>query len=484
MSDIMVAAPQPVNYTGMQIQADPVNSFLKASQAQAQIGLLGAQQQLTQQQAGLTQLQNQRQQQYNDQLQQFRANPTPQAAAQLAMSLPELATNVSSAWNQYNEATRQQKLDQFTPVYSSLLNGRPDLAENLIQKHVDAIQNTPGYESNSSLQTDLNGAQNLLKMIQADQKNGTQYAQAYMGATMAAAMGPDNFLAHIGQGATVPASIQSANMLPAQTAANISATQSQAQDLQSIIANRAATFGLDQQKFQTDVGLKLRELNYTQNAPSMPPGLRAQADQEAADSVAHDQMAQRIGTLAKNVGALNGAGQWATGKPEDVRAGWQNFWGDQDQVNTIRNEVQAVSNTLGALNGIGLAPKDAKTISAGLPSKNANADQIQSFLQSLQNASLRAARINDGKSSWAYAFGRLGPATQDADIGGVQVAKGTTFPQFMSQMLKAGSTAPSPIGAPNAPPGVQINAPGQEAQSGGTPALSGALSRYSKYMTP
>lgn len=481
MSDIMAIPAQPVNYTGMQIQSDPVGSFLKASQAQAQIGLMGAQQQQTQQQTQLMALGAQRQQQYNDQLQQFRSNPTPQAAAQLAMSMPELATNVAGAWNQYNEATRQQRLDQFTPIYSSLLNNRPDLAENLIQQHADAIQNTPGYESNSGLQQDLSSTQNLLKMIQSDQQNGTKTAQAYMGATMAAAMGPDNFLSHVGQGATTPAAIQSGNMAPAQTAANIGVTQSQSQDLQSIIQNRAAQFGLNQQQFQTDVALKIRQLNYSQNAPNMTPELHAQADQSAADSIAHGQMAQRIGTLAQNVGALDQSGKWVSGKPEDVRAGWQNFWGTQDQVNTMRNEYQSVMNSLGAYGGAGMSAADQKNLAPGIPAKNADPQQITSFLQSFQNASLRAARMNDAKSSWAYSFGRLGPATQDANIGGVQVAKGTTFPAFMSQMLKSGSISPSAFPAPNAPPGVQLGAPQASQQSGTAPAFSGSLSYLNRY---
>jgi hypothetical protein len=481
MSDIMAQPPQPVNYTGMQVQADPVNSFLRASQAQAQIGLLGAQQGLIQQQSQIAQAQAQRQQQYNDQLQQFRSNPTPQAAAQLAMSLPELASNVSNAWNQHAEAVRQQKLDQYTPVYSSLLNGRADLATNLVQQHINAIQNTPDYENNSTLQQDLSGAQNLLKMIQSDQQNGTKNAQAYMGATMAAAMGPQDFLQHIGQGSTVPAAIETANIAPAQAAANVGQTVATTQDLQSIIQNRAAQFGLDQNRFQTDVNLKLRELNYLQNAPNMAPATRAQADQDAADSVAHGQMAERIGTLAQNVGALDQSGQWAAGKPEDIRAGWQNFWGNQDQLNTIRNEYQSVMGTLGAFGGAGVSKEDQKNLAPGIPGKNADASQVTAFLQSFQNASLRAARMTDAKSSWAYSFGRLGPATQDANIGGIEVAKGTTFPQFMAQMLKAGSTAPSPFAAPNAPAGVQIN---PQQQTGAPAQPAGALDRYAKYLTP
>lgn len=482
MSDIMATAPQPVNYSGMQVQPDPVNNFLKASQAQASIGLTQAQAQQTQQQTALLGMAQQRQQAFSDQWQQFVKNPTPMAAIQMATANPEWSAALSSSWNNYTDAQRQQTINQLAPIAASLQNGRYDIANDLVQQHIDAVQNTPGYEGNQQLQSELATARDAQKLIQADQQNGTKNAQAYLWGTLAASMGPQDFATHFVQGQAAPASIQSANMAPAATAANIGLTQSQSQDLQSIIQNRAATFGLDQQKFQTDVGLKVRELNYMQNAPNMDPTLRAQADQSAADSVAHDQMAQRIGTLAQNVGALNASGQWVAGKPEDIRAGWQNFWGNQDQVNTIRNEVQSVSNSLGAFGGAGLSAQDKKNLTAGLPAKNADPDQIQAFLQSLQNASLRAARMADGKSSWAYSFGRLGPATQDANIGGIQVARGTTFPQFMSQLLKAGSTAPSPFAAPNAAPGVQINQPAQPAQGGqGGGQFGGNLSYLNKY---
>ena len=479
MSDIMATPPQPVNYTGMQIQPDPVGAFLKASQGQAQIGLLGARQQLTQQQAGLAQLAAQRQQDYHNAWQDFSQNPTPQGAVQMAMAYPELATNVTGAWNQYNEATRQQRLDTVTPVAASLQNGRMDLASNLVQKHIDAIQNTPGYEENTQLQSDLSGSKNLLQMIQSDQQNGTKNSLSYLYGTMAAAMGPQDFMQHFGQGSTLPATIQSGNMAPAATAANIGQVQAQTRDINSVIQNRAATFGLDQQKFQFDAQAKLRELNYLQNAPNMAPTTRAQADQDAVDSVQHGQMADRIGTLATNVGALNQNGQWVSGKPEDVRAGWQNFWGTQDQVNTMRNEYSAVMGTLGAFGGAGMTEADKKNLAPGIPAKNADPAQISAFLQSFRNASLRAARMSDAKSTWAYTYGRLGPATQDADIGGVQVAKGTTFPAFMQTMLKTGSSAPSPYEAPNAAPGVQLNGQSQ----GGVQTQGTALDRYSKYLS-
>ncbi|RBL65761.1 hypothetical protein C3E98_041215, partial [Pseudomonas sp. MWU13-2625] len=155
-----------------------------------------------QQSALLLSLAAQRQQAFQQQWQQLSQNPTPQTAVQLEMANPEWATQVQNAWGGYNEQQRQQKMDLASPIYPTLLNGRPDLAEKQIQQHVDAIQNTPGYESNPQLQQDLNGAKQVLGLIQGDQQNGTRNAQAFLGGTLAAAMGPQDFMSHFGQGAT------------------------------------------------------------------------------------------------------------------------------------------------------------------------------------------------------------------------------------------------------------------------------------------
>lgn len=486
MSDISGTPPSPVNYTGLQVPIDPVGSFLKAAQAQAGINLTNAQTQQAQQAASLLALSNQRQQDYRSAWQDFSQNPTPQGAVQMAMTFPELAQNVTGAWNQYNEQQRQQRLDTIAPIGAALQNGRLDLANNLVQQHIDAIQNTLGYDRDPSMQQDLQSAQQMQGIIQGDLQNGTQNALAHVYATAAAAMGPQDFMQHFGQGATMPSTVATAQAAPAKAWADVGLTNAYTQDIGSAIQNRAAQFGLDQNRLQADVMLKLRDMNYQQNAPYMQPDARAQADQDAVNSVSYGQMAQRMGNLAQQVGVLDQNGQWSSGVAGNVKSAWQNFWGTQDSVNTMKQEYSQVMGTLGAFGGAGLSKSDQKNLAPGIPPQNAAPQQIQQFMQSFQNAELRAARISDAKSSWAYSYGRLGPATSDSNVGGVQVAKGTSFPQFMNQLLKANSTAPSPFPAPNAVPGVQV-APQGSAQGApqATPqaTLTGNLARYNKYLT-
>ncbi|AOJ10335.1 hypothetical protein [Burkholderia mayonis] len=484
MSDIMATPPQPINYTGLQIQPDPVGNFLKAAQAQAGIGLTNAQTQNVQQSALLNSLAAQRQQQFQQQWQQFSQNPTPQSAVQMAMANPEWADSITSAWNRYNEQERQQKLDASAPVLASLQNGRYDLASKLVQNHIDAIQNTPGYDSNPHMQEDLAGAQQMLSVIKADQQGGTKDALSTLTASLVAAMGLPNFMQHFAQGATMPATIAAAQFAPVQAAANVGLTEAQTQNIGSEIANRAAQFGLSQNAFQADLQLKLRAMNYQQTAPNMDESTRQIVTTGALDSVQHGQMADRVGSLLSNVATLNQAGQWASGKPEDVRNFWQNFWGSQDNVSSLRNEYQSIMKGVSGYGQAGLSDADRKALETGFPAKNASPDQIVQFLSSMRNASLRAARISDGSSSWAGSFGWMGPAKYDANVGGVQVAKGTTFAQFMKQNLASGSGTPSAFAAPTAAPGVQLKPPAGTAPGApSAPVFDGSMSYLNKYLT-
>lgn len=483
MSDIMATPPQPINYTGLMVQPDPVGNFLKAAQAQAGIGLTNAQTQNVQQSALLQSLAAQRQQQFQQQWQQFSQNPTPQSAVQMAMANPEWATNVTSAWNQYNEQQRQQKIDLSAPVAASLQNGRYDLASRLVQDHIDAITNTPGYDRDPQMMNDLQGAKRMLSTIQGDQDSGTKNALSMLYGSLAAAMGPQDFMHHFGQGATMPATVAAAQFAPAQAAANVGLTASQAQDLQSAIQRRAADFQLDQNRFQADLQLKLRQMNYEQTAPNMDPNTRQIVTSGALDSVQHGQMADRLGTLLNNVGTLSQNGQWVSGKPEDVRNFWQNIWGSQDDLASMRTEYQSVMKSLSGFGQAGISDKDFKTLESGFPAKNADPQQIVSFLSSFRNASLRAARVSDGSSTWAGTFGWMGPAKYDANVGGVQVGKGTTFAQYMKQNLAAGSGMPSAFPAPTAAPGVQLGVPAAGTPGAPAPAFSGGMSYLNKYLT-
>lgn len=470
MSDIMATPPQPVNYTGLMVQPDPIGAFQKAAtlqNTQAQTGLLNAQAQDVQQSALLRSLAAQRQQAFRDQWQQFSQNPTPQTAVQMAMANPEWATQVQSAWGGYNEQQRQQKLDLASPIYSTLLNGRPDLAEKLIQQHVEAIQNTPGFESNPQMQQDLNGAKQVLGLIQGDQQNGTRNAQAFLGGTLAAAMGPQDFMSHFGQGATMPATIATANVAPALAQANVGLTNAQTGQLQASTGQTQA----QTQAIVNDANMAVQNWVRNYNFPQLSPEQNNQLNGLAMNAAAANNRANQFDNLNGALDKALSGNEWKSGISGSVMGKLQQVFGTQDPLSVVRNGIQAVTSS--PEYGVLLANGDpnAKTLSQGIP-PNADAQYIKTSLQAMSNLSRIQARMSDISAQWmSVNGGSLGIATRDFTIGNTKVAAGTPFSAVMMKAIEPGSKFPSTYPAPNGTAGL----------SNAGPQFSGNLSYLNKY---
>lgn len=470
MSDIMAVPPQPINYTGLQIQPDPIGAFQKAAalqNTQAQTGLLNAQAQNVQQSSLLQSLAAQRQQAFRDQWQQFSANPTPQGAVQMAMANPEWATQVQGAWNGYNEQQRQQKIDLTSPIYSTLLNGRPDVAEKLIQQHVDAIQNTPGYESNPQMQQELNGAKQMLGLVQSDQQNGTRNAQAYIGGTLAAAMGPQDFMSHFGQGATMPATIATANVAPAQAQANVGLTNAQTGQVQAATGQTQA----QTQAIANDANMAVQNWVRNYNFPQLSPEQNNQLNGLAMNAAAANNRANQFDNLNGALDRALSGNDWKSGISGSVMGKLQQVFGTQDPLSVVRNGLQAVTSSPEYAMLLANGDPNAKTLSQGIPA-NADATYIKTQLQAMSNLSRLQARMSDVSAQWmSVNGGSLGIATRDFTIGNTKVAAGTPFSAVLMKAVEPGSKFPSAY-----PP-----ASGTAGLSNAGPQFSGNLSYLNKY---
>lgn len=500
MADISSALPQAANYTGMQIQADPVGSFLKAANLNAQTGLIGAQTQQAQAQSTLTGLQVARQQAYPGMLQQVLQNPTPSNFAALSAMFPDQHAAISSSFDMSQLGQRQAVIQPMAQAYSAMLNGRPDLALNIVQQQKDALVNSNPNPSDPAVQQKLQHADTLIGQIQNDPKAAT----GLMGATLSSVLPPNEFAQMFGNFMTTPATVGTANAnatiaqakastAPAQAVADLGVTQGQARNIQSEIDNRAAEFGLRQQEFHTNVNLKLRELNYAQNVPNMRGNTAEIVNNSAMDSVQHGMQADRIQNALSNIDSLKQQGRWTSGSAADMRARAQGVFGGQDDWNSLRTEYNALRNgsIFTAVQGGRTTDADLRVLQQGFPSANANPDQIEQFLNSMRNVELRQARADEGKAAWGSAFGYMGPATHDAAVGGQQVAKGTSYADFSKSRLATLATTPSAFDSPTAGPGVQVGnpgaaqLPGQQAPGQAYPTtLNGSLARYNKYLTP
>jgi hypothetical protein len=463
MSDIMAQTPQPVNYSGLLVPADPIGAFQKAATLQntvANTGLQNAEAQNVQQSALLQSLAAQRQQDYRSSYQQFSQNPTPQGAVQMAMAFPELATNVTGAWNQYNEAMRQQKLSTIAPIAAALQNGRLDLAGNLVQQHIDAIQNTTGYESNPQLQQDLASAKSMQSMINGDQQNGTQDSLAHLYAVMAAAQGPQDFMLHFGQGATMPANIAAGNMAPAVTAANISQTNAAAGQMQ---ANAASV--------RNDANMRVQDWIRNYNFPQLSPDQNNQLNGLAMSAATANNRANQFDNLNQALNNALSGNDWKSGITGSVSAKLQRVFGTQDPLSVVRNGLQAVTSSPEYSMLLASGDQNAKTVAQGIP-PNASPQYIKTSLQAMSNLSRIQARMNDVSAQWmSVNGGSLGIATRDFTIGNVRVAAGTPFSAVMMKAVAPGSKFPSAYPAPNGTAGLQNPAP----------VFNGNLSYLNKY---
>ncbi|WP_104656528.1 hypothetical protein [Ralstonia insidiosa] len=504
MADISSALPQAANYTGMQVQPDPVGSFLKAANLNAQTGLLGAQTQQTQAQSALTGINVARQQAYPAMLQQVLQNPTPSNFSALTAMFPDQHAAITSSFDMNQLAQRQAVIQPMAQAYSAMLNGRPDLALGIVQQQRDALVNSNPNTNDPAVQQKLQHADTLISQIQNDPKAAT----GLMGATLSSVLPPNEFAQMFGSFMTTPATVGTANAnasiaqakastAPAQAMADLGLTQAQTRNIGSEIDNRAAQFGLQQQEFHTNVALKLRELDYAQNVPNMRGNTAEIVNSSAMDSVQHGMQADRIQSALSNIDSLKQQGRWTTGVLADMRARGQSVTGSQDDWNSLRTEYNSLRNgsIFSTVQGGRTTDADLRVLQQGFPDANANPAQIETFLNSMRNVELRQARADEGKAAWGSAFGYMGPATHDATVGGQQVAKGTSYADFSKTRLATLATTPSAFAAPTAGPGVQVNnpsaqqpqgqpAPGQQPPGQAYPStLSGPLARYNRYLT-
>ncbi|VVE59456.1 hypothetical protein PIN31009_05539 [Pandoraea iniqua] len=460
MADIQAAAPTPVNYTGLQVSADPVGAFQKAGQIQAQTNLLNAQAGMQQAQTAMQGVQLQRAIQYPGMLKKAFENPTAANFAALSAMFPDQHQAITQGWSTLHTGQQQAEIDQASRAYSALSNNRPDVALDIAQKNLSALQNSAQDPNNPTYQKQLSDAQNVVNLIRTDPKA----AQGQLGAVLSSAMGPQDFASHFSSLMTQPATIAKADaeattagakaqVAPQQAQADLAQTQANVQNTIDQIQHRAAAFGLDQQRFQTETALKMQELHYKQMVPNMAPGMAEQQATAVASSQQLQQSADRAVGIASQIQAKAKDGTWANvGVAGDAQMSLQNLLGSQDAVNDLKKEYASMraSALFGVVQGGRTTDADLKQIEKGFPKDNADPQQLAAWLNAYANVQRRMAVVNDAKADWISGAGTMGRMPRDANVLGVLVPAGTSFNDFMARGLKGAQLNVTP---PNAAPG-------------------------------
>jgi len=423
---------QPINYD-INVQT-PFEAALGGFKIGATIADIQAQRQLQEQElARKTQLQTQ--------VQALIQNPNPSARdfTNLAMLLPKAeADSMRANWDTLSKDRQENELRFGGQVMSAFSSNQPQIGIQLLKERATAERNAGREQQAKAYET---WAQ------MAEVSSGG--AQKTIGIMLAGVPGGDKVLTSSIQALKAPAEVRAGEagatkeeLITANTPTRLALenTQSAAniRNLDSQIADRAGRLVLDQNrlkldrdKLQSDVELKLYELN--QKGGQLDASATKIVNDSAVAAVGSEQAAGRMLDLANRLEQQGGGYGGLSG----VNAWLRNATGNQDAWTQTRQEYVRLRNTQ-AIKSLPPGPatdKDIMLAMKGFPPENADAATIASFLRGMAKMSQYEAVSESAKSEWVNSVGSLGRSTRDIEIGGVQVPKGTTYVDFARQFM-------------------------------------------------
>jgi len=423
---------QPINYQ-LNVQS-PFEAALSGFKIGATIADVAAQRQA--QEAEL-----QRRQTLQTQVQALIQNPNPSARdfTNVAMLLPKAeADSMRANWDTLSKDRQENELRFGGQVMSAFSSNQPQIGIQLLKERATAERNAGREQQAKAYET-------WAQMAEVS----PQSAQKTIGIMLAGVPGGDKVLTSSIQALKAPAEVRTGEavatkeeLITANTPTRLALenTQSAAniRNLDSQIADRAGRLVLDQNRLkldrdrlQSDVELKLFELN--QKGGQLDAGATKIVNDAAVAAVGSEQAAGRMLDLASRLeqqgggyGAFSGVNSWL-----------RNATGNQDAWTQTRQEYVRLRNTQ-AIKSLPPGPatdKDIMLAMKGFPPENADAATIASFLRGMAKMSQYEAVSESAKSEWVNSVGSLGRSKTDINIGGIQVPAGTTYVDFARQFM-------------------------------------------------
>lgn len=421
----------PINYT-IAVK-DPMQSALQGFQGGLAINqALQAQQQ--------QELQRQQQLQLQSDLARLSTNPNAGAKdyAGMMMKYPQLADHFKKSWDVLSADQQQNKLSHSVQVYSALQAGKPEIAVDLLKKQSDALRN-------AGQQDEADAADRLSQFVQG----APDQAKTTAGLMLSSVMGPEKFastFATLGdqqraqelQPSKVATSTAEAvtkqaeaRNTPQRLALESQLKGAQIRDIDSNISTRAGQLGLDRDKLQSEVEMKLYELG--QKGNTLDDGAKKIINDSTVAGVAATQasgqmldLATRLEKQGGGYGAFSTANEWLKGAT-----------GNQDAITQMRQEYARIRNNQ-AVKMLPPGPASDKDIAMamqGFPKETADAATMASFLRGMAKLNQYTATTENAKSEWVNAVGHLGKPKQDINVGGVNVPAGSTFADFAAKYV-------------------------------------------------
>jgi hypothetical protein len=423
---------QPINYQ-LNVQS-PFEAALSGFKIGATIADVAAQRQA--QEADL-----QRKQALQTQVQALIQNPNPSARdfTNVAMLLPKAeADSMRANWETLSKDRQENELRFNGQVMSAFSANQPQIGIQLLKERATAERNAGREQQAKAYETFAQIAE-----------VSPQSAQKTIGIMMAGLPGGDKVLTSSIQALKAPAEVRAGEAgatkeelitanTPTRLALENTQTAANIRNLDSQIADRAGRLVLDQNRLkldrdrlQSDVELKLFELN--QKGGQLDASATKIVNDSAVAAVGSEQAAGRMLDLASRLEQQGGG----YGTFSGINSWFRNATGNQDAWTQTRQEYVRLRNTQ-AIKSLPPGPatdRDIELALKGFPAENADAKTVASFLRGMAKMSQYEAVAESAKSEWVNSVGSLGRATRDIEIGGVQVPRGTTYVDFARQFM-------------------------------------------------
>jgi len=383
---------------------------------------------------------------------------TAEDYANVSLLLPkDQAESVRAAFTMRDDATNKASLRDASQIFTAFKSGQPEMGIKLMSDKVAALRNSGKEQEAAILEAQIEVA-----------KENPKATEDFFGFTISQMPGGKEVLTSAIDYAISKPKLQTAESeatikgveaqyAPAKAIADLAQSEANIKNINDQIRDRSRRFGLDSQKFQSEVADRARnyQLNYAKTfgyMAKLPEATQKLVNDKTIAAVGKETLGQSYLDLAGRIEKSNLTGGIFSSAAQTLKG----LGGSPDQ---LRLEFARIKNS-GVLASLPPGPatdKDVLLASRGFPKDNANKTEIASFLRGMAKLQMVQAAGDTAQAEWISSNRDLGKAKGPLVIAGQTVKPGTSFVDFNKRFVAdaakkaTATTAPPPPVAKAAP---------------------------------
>lgn len=391
----------------------------------------------------------QRQQQLE--LRQLAANPNVSGSdvASMMMKYPALEKQLSGAWKVLDEQQKERKLADGMKLLAASESGRHDLVNKLFDEQALAAKSA----GRSTQEIDS---------FRQQYKNDPGSFKVQVAALIASGMGTEKAVeafaklrktsqeeaeqpgklaesrARVAQmQAATGKTMQETNYVAPKAEAELAESRARVDNIVDQIKDRASK----ENRANAEYLNKMEETKDKLLNPSVK--LSSAMEKRIAESVDSSFKLQEDSMKASKIAAFLREQKPMGGALGGVAREWAKQQLGQEDALTLMRKAADEMLLKGALQNlpVGAASnKDVQVVREGFPKNTGNHEAVANWMESFSKVQKAMATREEMQSQWISTFGQPGIANRDAEVNGVPVPRGTTFPNFVKS-IGAGATA-------------------------------------------